>query len=267
MRVEELKRHIFETQQLPTLPIIAQQIMSAANREQDSLRVLSEIVAQDPSLSMKLLGLANAALYGQQAQVSSVHRAVSVVGTQMLKRLSLCAFVKAAWKNDIRHEHFWKHSIAVAYGTSYLAQHQKVASADDAFCGGLLHDVGVLVLESILPKAYEQVEEQIVVTDCRQQTERDLLGVDHAQAGAWFAERWMLPQVLIDGIAGHHAEDEASMARMIQIAEQAALSVDLGLYGEIEEEPMDEQQEVEDYLRSRAAHIDAFFSIAGNPPV
>ncbi len=261
MLVEELKQHIQETQQLPTLPIMAQQIMHAANNDEGSFKALSAIVAQDPSTSMKLLGLANAALYGQQSQVSSVHRAVTVVGTDMLKRLALCAFVKAAWKHSVRHEHFWKHSIAVAFGTSFLSENYADVSGDDAFCVGLLHDVDMLVLESILPKAYEEVEQRIAVTDSRLEAEQHLLGVDHTQAGAWFAERWKLPPTLIDGIASHHCESEDSISSMIRVAERAALGMDLGLHGELDEEPLEGQSEVETYLRSKAFEIDAFFSV------
>ncbi len=262
MRVQDLKRHIYETDQLPTLPVVAQQIMSAANNDDDSLKALSDIVQKDPSLTMKLLVLANAAQYGQQAQVSSVHRAISVVGTEMLRRLALCAFVKAAWANDTRHQLFWKHSIAVAFGTSFLSQGDEDVSADDAFAAGLLHDMGVLVLDTVLADAYQEVEDRITEAASRQEAEQYLLGVDHTQAGSWFAYRWQIPRTLIEGISGHHAEGGSSISRMIRIAERAALSVELGLDGEVDDEPFEQQNEVEAYLQSKGAEIDAFFGTA-----
>lgn len=74
-------------------------------------------------------------------------------------------------------------------------------SPDDAFCAGLLHDVGVLVLETVLPEAYKEVEKSLCSVGAlsREETERNLFGVDHAQAGAWFADRWQFPQILIEG--------------------------------------------------------------------
>lgn len=110
MRVDELKQQIYRMKDLPTLPIVVQQIMSTADKEEDSLKALTVIVEQDPSLTAKLLGLANAAAYGQQAQVSTaVRRAIARVGTELLKHLALCAFVRKSWAHGAHHEHFWKH--------------------------------------------------------------------------------------------------------------------------------------------------------------
>ena len=279
MGVQELKESVYTTKELPTLPIVARQIMNASV-EEDSFKALSNVIEKDPSLTMKLLGLANSALYGQQSQVGSVRRAVTVVGIEMLKRLALCAFVKAAWGNDVQREHFWKHSMAVAFGTDWLSKHYEAISADDAFCAGLLHDVGVLVLDTIFPEAYKKIEKRIVVINSRQEAEQEILGVDHTQAGAWFAERWQLPQNQIEGIAGHHSDSEDSMSEMIRVAEQAALNADLGMYGKRKEAalhtdlgmygkrkqvPVEQQEEVEAYIRSKGYEIDVFFRMTSKP--
>ena len=205
---------------------------------------------------------------------------MTVVGTETLKRLSLSAFVKAAWANGARRKHFWKHSMAVAFGAEWLSKHYEAISPDDAFTAGLLHDVGVVVLDTILPEAYEEIEKRLVGIDSRQEAEQEILGVDHTQAGAWFAERWQLPQILIEGIAGHHSDSDSSLARMIHGAEQAALNegfglqgetkevagnADLGMYGNREQVPVEEQDDVEAYLRSKGDEIDTFFGTASRP--
>ena len=101
-----------------------------------------------------------------------------------------------------------------------------------------------------------------------------------AQAGAWFAERWQLPSVLIAGIGEHHSDSEDSMSEMIRVAEQAALNADLGLYGERKEAalntdlgmygkrkqvPVEQQEEVEAYIRSKGDEIDVFFRMTSKP--
>ena len=258
MGLEELKESIYTTTELPTLPVVAHQVMSATGEDEGSFKTLSGIVEKDPSLTMKLLGLANSVLYGQQREVSSIHRAISVVGTQTLRRLALCAFVKASWANDAVHEHFWRHSIAVAFGTSFLSEHDDDVSADDAFCAGLLHDVGILVLECVLPEAYREVELRLVEPGCREDVEQNLLGVDHTQVGAWFGHRWQLPRVLIEGIGRHHSRSESSISNMIRVVEQAARNAELGLNGEVEKAPVEHQDEVEAYLRSKDDEIETF---------
>ena len=246
---------------------MAQRIMSTAESDEDGLKVLSDVVLKDPAISIKVLGLANSALYGQKGQVSSLHRAVTIVGTRMLSRLALCSFVKAAFSSEQRHEHFWKHSVAVAFGASFLSKHNPNVSADDAFTAGLLHDVGILVLDTVFPEAYREIKYAISRLYSRQQAEQEILGVDHNQAAVWFAERWQLPEILIQGISGHHSDNEDSMARMIRVAEQAAISLDLGLSGEIGEEPVEHQSEVEAYLRSKTAEVYAFFGVTSKAVV
>jgi HD-like signal output (HDOD) protein len=262
MAADELREQIYRMQDLPTLPIVAQQIMSAADREDDSLWTLARIVEQDPSLTVKLLGLANAAIYGQQAQVSTVNRAITVVGTEKLRRLALCAFINTAWGHDAEREHFWKHSIAVAFGAAFQAQQFNVVSPDDAFSAGLLHDIGILVLDTVRPERYQKVERALqgLGSDAREAVERDLLGVDHAVAGGWLADRWQLPALRAEAIRGHHSSSDGSIPRMIRVAEQAALNSELGLSGEVDG-PVPDHLAVESYLRSKADEIDEFFRI------
>jgi len=81
------------------------------------------------------------------------------------------------------------------------------------------------------------------------------------QAGSWLADRWQLPRLLVEAIAGHHSSVEGAIPRMIGVAEQAALNAELGLGGELEA-PADGEADVEAYLRSRGDEIDAFFRIA-----
>ena len=191
---------------MPTLPIVARKLLLVADDESNSFQALASIVKRDQSLTAKVLGLANSAYYGRRGEVRTLNNAISILGITLLKQLSLCAFVIDSWGSDGgSHKAFWQHSIAVAYAASFVAEGCEGLSEDEAFCAGLLHDIGVLVLDTGFPDEYKQVckimcEEELA----RHEAEFEVFGLDHAQAGVWLAEKWQLPDALVSGIIDHH---------------------------------------------------------------
>ena len=262
----DLKRRIYALRDLPTLPVVARKILLAADDERSSHRTLASIVSRDQSLTAKVLGLANSAYYGHRAQVRTLNHAVSIIGSTMLKQLSLCAFVIDRWKsNGDNGADFWKHSIAVAYAASFLAERSADISANEAFCAGLLHDIGVLVLDTGFPEEYAKVTEAMEMNPgSRDEVENDVLGIDHLQAGIWLAERWQLPESFIAAIADHHAESAAgeataTLADIVRTSDRVAGSIEMGLPGEGGANDTNDWIEVVEHLRSKAEDIDNFF--------
>ena len=79
---------------------------------------------------------------------------------------------------------------------------------DVCFMAGLLHDVGKLILVANLADDYADVLSLAKSEGCSiQEAERRVLDTDHAEVGAWMAERWQLPAELVDAIRLHHAEN------------------------------------------------------------
>ena len=235
----DLKRQIYSLRDLPTLPVVARKILLAADDEDNNYRSLAAMVARDQALTAKVLGLANSAYYGHRALVRTLNHAIAIVGTSMLKQLSLGVFVIQSWgtKGNPERTRFWQHSIAVAHAASLVAKESGRIPPEEAFCAGLLHDIGALVLDMCFPDAYSDVRLAIDDDTPPDEVERRILEVDHPQAGAWLAERWQLPPALVAGIAGHHSgrgttEEANDLIHVIQIADAAASHIDMGLGGE-----------------------------------
>ena len=100
---------------------------------------------------------------------------------------------------------FWKHSLAVAVTSKSIAQKSGVDSPDNCFVGGLLHDVGKVIMAQYFTDEFVKVwtlmqNEYLPFYDAEQQE----MPVDHAQIGAYLAERWKLPKGLTDAIRWHH---------------------------------------------------------------
>ena len=273
----DLKRRIYSLRDLPTLPVVARKIMSAVG-EDNSHRSLADIVSRDQALAAKVLGLANSAYYGHRATVRTLSHAIAIIGTVMLKQLSLSVFVIQAWgsRSNPERTRFWKHSIAAAHAASAIARMTRSTPPDEAFCAGLLHDIGALVLEMCFPEQYEEVRRLVEDADVPLfDAEKQLLGIDHCQAGAWLAEGWQMPEPLINAIANHHgtasdSEDSGELAGMVRIADLAATNVGMGLAGEsmagepvVEALGFSESQylQVIEELESSREDIEAFFNL------
>ena len=262
----DFKRRIYALRDLPTIPVVARKILLAAEDERSSNRALALIISRDQSLTAKVLRLANSAYYGLRNEVRTVNHAVSIIGSTMLRQLSLSAFVSDKWKTGgVKQTDFWRHSVAVAYAASFLAERSGNASPDEAFCVGLLHDIGLLVLDTEFPKEYERVHEGLDQEEgTRDEVERAMLGIDHLQAGVWLAERWQLPKSFGAAIADHHGEPvgelgTGTLTDIVRVSDRVAGSIQMGLDGEVAEINIEDWSEVTKHLQSKADDIENFF--------
>ncbi len=190
--VQDYRRRLHAIRDLPTLPVIAQRILTLADDSDTGAEKLSEIIRSDQALSVKVLSLANSAYFGYRARIGTIHQAVVVIGANMLKQLALSVLVCGSIdKNRRSRTEFWRHSLATAMAASLIAAKARIPSPDVCFMGGLLHDVGKLILCTYPPEADDNEEST----------------VNHSEVGGWMAERWQLPPELVDAIAFHHSPD------------------------------------------------------------
>ncbi len=182
--VIDYKRKVYEIRDLPTLPVIAQKVLKLAD-DDASAEKLAAIISSDQALSARVLRLANSAYYGYRARIGTIQHAMVLIGMNMLKQLSLsalvCGTVGRGGKNRVQ---FWKHSFATAKASALIAKRAQIKEEDLCFMAGLLHDVGKMIIDTYFPGEGE---------------------LDHTEIGAWMAERWDLPPVLVSAIAHHHS--------------------------------------------------------------
>lgn len=217
---------------LPSLPAVVMELLSAIDQEDVDISVLAKRVSHDQALTAKTLRLANSSLYGLQVKVTTIAQAITFLGFQTTRNLITAAAVTGCFPDPAAsgfdHKAFWRHSIATAACAKVLARRLRF-NQDYGFTAGLLHDIGRLVLVTAFPQQYAQAmayrrEHDTYVKDA----ELAVLGVDHVAAGVALAERWEFSQMIRMAIAHHHdAAGAGLLATIVHVADAIAHALDV----------------------------------------
>ncbi|MBF0171580.1 MAG: HDOD domain-containing protein [Nitrospinae bacterium] len=199
----------------------ALKIIDIANRINAEAAHLVEAVQKDPMLMAKVLKLVNSAYFGMRTPVSSLSRAVILLGFNTIKNIALSVALTSGMKvaDSFRwfdNEAFWRHCLACGLASKDLAHAQGVSlrEADEYFVAGLLHDIGkVIILKEYAADCAELYDPSYRPDTPKYRLEQERFGMDHASLGGRMATSWKFPPSLAGAIAWHHepllAPDEA----------------------------------------------------------
>ena len=209
---------------LPPFPAVAQRIMALAKKEDPSVRELGDLVKMDPSFSGELLRLANSALFGVPREVTSLARAIMIVGTDRIKTMAATVAVNRMVRASMRIgvlRKVWVHSLVTAIVAEEAARTVRL-DRDAGYTAGLMHNLGTLGLMAAYPEEYSRMlEDSGRFGFALLQTERDLFEIDHCAAGAYLAQDWNFPGELAAAIANHHdnpVPGEATLVNLIKVS-------------------------------------------------
>ncbi|MEM9253619.1 MAG: HDOD domain-containing protein, partial [Planctomycetota bacterium] len=264
-RVELILRQI---DALPTLPAVATRLLQLTADEESTAKQVVQLVEADPALTAKVLALCKTADRGVRQDVLTVERAVVLLGFSAIRNAVLSVQVYELFRPERRKgpgrraadrrthpqaEPFdddarrldraavWTHALAVACLAELIAKQAREPdlNADEAFVCGLLHDMGKLALDHVLPKSYAKVVE---LTDLNQaniaEFEKRVIGIDHHAAGKRVAEHWGLPHAMQDTCWLHGAPYDTlpnlphrRLVGLTQLADQIVRAQHLGYSG------------------------------------
>lgn len=212
MRASEMAKYrVQQLKQLPALSTTVTQLLAMLSDEGLEIDDLSKVIEQDPALTARIIGLANAAYFAQPRPITSVTEAIiRVLGLQMVKTLALSIALCGAFNTSrcpgFRLDEFWLR----AFGSAQLARKLVLRmdaklrpDPDEIYLTALLLDIGVLVLVHEFPQEYAQVLahiEQEPGLDM-ESLELDHLGISSRHAGEWLTDRWHLPKFVVRAIA------------------------------------------------------------------
>ncbi len=210
----DVKKMLFESGHLPTMPAVANQLLSIRDWENIELKTIAEIVAKDVSLSSKILRVANSPFYGFGQRIGTVSQAIVALGLRSTRSLCLSFSLLKAFPNDDRAwfdcHAFWTRSLNTAVAARELALIAGSRTEEEAFLAGLLQDIGVMVMGQSIPDVYLPViREAKNKGACLIQNERERLGTDHVEVVKLLFDHWNMPASLYVPVLYHHAPEKA----------------------------------------------------------
>ncbi|MGE5339917.1 MAG: HDOD domain-containing protein [Candidatus Omnitrophota bacterium] len=196
--------------QLSSFPDIYHQIMELLKDPRTSASHLSEVVSKDPGLSASILKLVNSSFYGLPNRVDSITRAISLIGGKELSTLAMgisaIRYFKGIPPELVDMKSFWIHSIACGVFARILANHKVDLSEEQLFTGGLLHDIGRLILYKALPQTSAYAIQQSGEKDIPlYRLEKDIFGYDHSDVAGVVLDSWNFSKSLVQMIRHHHS--------------------------------------------------------------
>ena len=228
--LNELPSH---AQALPSLPEVISYLMGSLGDERADMDTLSHHITADPTIVARLLAAANSVASGLSTRIYSAKQAFLVLGVDRIVGIIMVSAL--AFRYDNRSSGFdarllWRHSLGVATCARVLAEQSNI-NPELAFTGGLLHDIGQLLMFTASPANYVQSlelrrQEGISLIDA----EHRIFGYDHTTAGRTLALAWNLPGDIVDAIAAHHQPDEfdSEIGNLIHVSEVLSHALDLG---------------------------------------
>jgi len=273
LQAPRLRGVVGDVESLPSLPALYGSLMAKVGGLNSTAESLGAIVAGDVGMSAKVLHMVNTSFFGSSGRTVDPVKAVKFLGLETLKALALTARIFDSYDPPadaqcLDIDHVCRHSLDVAAGARDIAMSRgaDAEAAEYAFVGGLLHDVGKLVLMAKLPTEYGQAvalsrTEAIPLA----QAERQVLGANHAEVGAYLIGLWGLPGSIIEVLAFHHCPrmskeppSRASALTAVHIADAQATLADR------RERPYVTTPLDEDYVKSLEPGVEAA-TPAGSP--
>jgi len=241
-RLEEIKRRIQNIGSLPTLPKVATEVISMAGNPDVSIKEIASVISQDPSLSAKILKVANSAFYGLKQRVASIQLALVILGLNKIKNLVIGISVFKTFPVKPGHptfdrEKFWEHSVGCGQIAKILAALLGCEMDGEEFVAGLLHDIGKIVMDQFFHEEFTRVVDFTYEKDVPMiEAEKEVLGVTHAEIGSWLAEDWKLPLSLVEAITFHHQPQEAvlnpTLTSLVRLSDLFCKAKGIGFSGD-----------------------------------
>ena len=198
---------------LPTLPNYVLDLNALLSNASVDLKKVGSVIRTDPSLSAQVLRLCNSALFGLRRRVLSIEQAAVLLGTERLRTLVLtCSLMQFAGKKltGAQLMSFWQHSFLCALLSERVARQVDYFEKEQAYLGGLLHDIGQLPLWTVAIEE-ENKHRPLPPSDWPDNipVEREYFGMDHCRIGRSMAVAWNFMPSFVDVFVHHHHPERA----------------------------------------------------------
>jgi putative nucleotidyltransferase with HDIG domain len=205
------KEIVDEIEDLPQFPENVVFIQKLINDPESELTDIARQISMDPSLTADLLKVVNSAQFMLPKKVDNIVEAVKLVGLRGIRNMLFSYGTQKVLKTD--QKSLWNHSYRVAFYSYNLAKNfkKKKDLLDDAYVGGILHDIGKIIFSTVHPELLEKITRFCNEKEFEHNIMEELsAGLNHAVIGGMIAEKWNFPLPLVEAIKYHHIPESCS---------------------------------------------------------
>ena len=223
---------------LPSIPLIIFEVSRLLDDPMTNASDLAELISKDQGMVTKILTIANSPFYGLSKKISTIEFAIVILGFENIKNiiiaLSMIGAIKGKGKNWNRKK-YWFHCLATASIAKRLAEDLGYPKSGEAFTAGLLHDLGIAIIQLYFNNEYNKIYKLINSKNVTSlEAENEILKITHQEIGNFLVEKWNLPKALCDSILHHHnpgqASENNSLVSIIHLADYLSWELDFGRF-------------------------------------
>jgi HD-like signal output (HDOD) protein len=238
---ERILKAVQQVTQIATLPEVTTKIIQIVEDPRSTAKDLQNLIKHDVALSAKILKVVNSAFYGLPRQVSSVDRAIILLGLSTVKNIAVATSVTKLFVGReagcvFSFKDLWQHSLACGVFAKLIAQAKGLENSDELFVAGLMHDLGLIVEKQVYPEELNNIVTRVCtehVDLC--QAEQDALGGDHQAFGTALAGKWKFPHLFQLTTGYHHqplktSEQYQDLTAIAHLADVLAHKKEIGFH-------------------------------------
>lgn len=233
-----LTKRLEQLDDLPSLPQSLHQVLSELEADGATASSLESIIGEDPMLTARILRVANSPAYGSAKTISSVARAVTVLGFDEVRNLVVALSLSGSFSGDagvvaeFSIRQLWLHLVATARVAQLLAQQIPTLKPDEMFTAGLIHDLGRVLSCLYLQEEMRQIVETSKNEGLSMLEAEQRLGLSHTEVGTFLAVKWGFSDLLASVVRYHHAPAGAGnheqAAALVFLADGIAKKLGMG---------------------------------------
>ncbi|USO00029.1 MAG: HDOD domain-containing protein [Phycisphaeraceae bacterium] len=240
-REQKVREALSEISHIATLPEITMRIINLVEDTSSTAQDLQNVISNDPALCARILKVVNSSFYGLPGQVSSINRAIVMLGLNAVKNIAIAASLAKLFRGGDLTPQFsakmlWSHSNAVAIASKMIANELNLGLGDEAYLAGLIHDIGIM-----LEMQYDrnQLIDVVSRTGCDSsgvpandmlEVELGVFGATHEDFGRGLCVQWKFP-VSFAAVCGYHhnpagaPEEHSKLVNLVAVADRVAANL------------------------------------------
>ncbi|HJW44266.1 MAG TPA: HDOD domain-containing protein [Geothrix sp.] len=223
---------------LPPLPQVASQVLRVSADPDATAEDLRKVISMDQALTSQILKISNSAMFGMMREVTTLTQAIMTLGFSTIKSVVIASSAKNLYHRGtvgLQERLIWEHALVSAIASRAFGKSLRFSRIEEAFIGGLLHDIGKSVMGVKFPERYGALLRTVYNEEgtCLQ-LELDTFGFDHAMVGEALVSQWNLAPGLQAAVRWHHDPlhaplEHQEVAAIVALANHLALEEKVGI--------------------------------------